>query len=532
MSKYLIKHWGGYLLGFVCLIITNILGAYIPQLIKQAIDMLGNLNSDTLLKVLLWAALMAVLMALIRTASRQIIFARGREIEFELKKDIFNHLVTLPPSYFANKQEGLVSTQAGSLISVITNDVQSLRMLGGFAMLNVFNTLVAFVITLPLMFQLHEKLTWAFLALIPLVVFFVIALSSKIKTYQAWVQEELARISEFIEQNLSGIHIIKAYAQEQAELKRFEIFNIGLRDAYMKLIQVRSFIGPVMRVIASLGFVLLLYIGGQAIIEQEFSAGDFAAYTLYIQRLIWPIATLGWLITLVYRGQVSQDRINSILDVEPTIKDRENALVKNSFDSKIELKSFDKVINKGQKVAIVGKIGSGKTILANKLMHLKELNAGEILIDGVDIKDIKLDSLRTLINIVPQTNFLFASSIAENIAYARDLSQDGIEELAKLVCIHDEIKALPDGYSSIVGERGVTLSGGQRQRIAIARALAVDPEILILDDSLSSLDETSSNKVLSNILNQRQGKTTIFIGHNQVLLEHMDQVIELERAGG
>ncbi|MDD9899061.1 MAG: ABC transporter ATP-binding protein [Candidatus Melainabacteria bacterium] len=532
MLKYIVKHYKGYLLGFFCLTITNLLGAYIPQLIKQAIDMLSSLDSDALFKLLLWATLMAVLMALIRTASRQIIFARGREIEFDLKKDIFNHLVTLPPSYFANKQEGLVSTQAGSLISVITNDVQSLRMLGGFAMLNVFNTLVAFAITLPLMFQLHEKLTWAFLTLIPIVVFFVIALSSKIKTYQTWVQEELAKVSEFIEQNLSGIHIIKAYAQEAAELKRFEGFNNGLRDAYMKLIQVRSFIGPVMRVIASLGFVLLLYIGGQAIIEQEFSAGDFAAYTLYIQRLIWPIATLGWLITLVYRGQVSQARINSILDVDPSIKDRENAIEKNSFDSKIELKTLARTINKGEKVAIVGRIGSGKTILANKLMHLKELEDGEIFIDGVDLKDIKLDSLRSLINIVPQNNFLFSNSIAENIAYARELEPEQIEELAKLVCIHDEITALPEGYQSIVGERGVTLSGGQRQRIAIARALAVDPEVLILDDSLSSLDEISARNVLCNILKQRQGKTTIFVGHNQVLLEHMDQVIELEAVDG
>mgnify|MGYP005630215069 CR=1 FL=1 len=528
MFKYLLKHYRGYLLGIVFLIITNLLAAYIPQLIKKAVDMI-EVQDSALLEVLVWASCLAVLMAIMRAVSRQIVFAIGREIEFELKKDIFNHLVTLPPSFFSENSKDGISTQAGSLISIITNDVQSIRALGGFAMLNIFNTVIAFAVILPLMFDLHTELTWAFLALIPIVILFVISLSGKIKDYQNWVQEELARISNFIEQNLSGIHIIKAYAQEQAELKRFSVINDQLKQAYMKLIQVRSFIGPVMRVIASLGFVLLLYMGGKSIIAGEFSAGDFAAYALYVQRLIWPVATLGWLITIIYRAQVSETRINGILQVDPTIKDRDNAIEKPSFETEIEIKSLNTKITKGTMVGVVGAIGSGKTILAHKLMHLKELADDEILIDGIDIKDIQLNSLRTLVNLVPQTNFLFSNSVFDNIAYAKDLNQNEVIDLAKKVNIHDEIMSLPEGYDSVVGERGVTLSGGQRQRMAIARALAIDPEILVLDDSLSSLDNESSKLILHNIIGLRKNKTTIFITHNESILTEMDQLIKLER---
>jgi ATP-binding cassette subfamily B protein len=391
------------------------------------------------------------------------------------------------------------------------------------------NTFISFVIILPLMFELHANLTWAFLALVPIVMFFVISLSGKLKAYQVTVQELLGKLSNFIEQNLSGIHIIKAYAQEEAEVKRFSIYNDELKEAYMKLVSIRSFIGPVMRVIASLGFVLLLYIGGKSVIDQDFSSGDFAAYSLYIQRLIWPVATLGWMITVIYRAQVSYQRISNILDIKPTILDKDNAIEKLHLDNSIELKSLGVTINKGSNVAVIGTIGSGKSILAHKLMHLKELADNEILIDGIDLNDIKLNSLRTMINLVIQEDFLFSTSIHENIAYAKDLSEEEVIQLAKMVNIHDEIMKLPHGYSSVVGERGVTLSGGQRQRIAIARALALDSDVLVLDDALSSLDNSSSALVLNNILKMRKGRTTIFITHKIPIVKDMDQIIVMDK---
>ncbi len=521
MYKYLTKYYPGYIIGTLLLIVTNLLGAYVPQLIKSAVEILGQVNSN-INQILIWIVVCTLVMAIVRAMSRQIIFGIGRQVEFDLKKEIFDHLITLQPSFFTEKR-------TGDLISIITNDVQSLRALGGFAMLNVANTLISFVIILPLMFELHVQLTWAFLTLIPIVIFFVISLSSRIKAYQTTVQEMLGELSNFIEQNLSGIHIIKAYAQEESELKRFSAYNDKLKEAYMKLISVRSFIGPVMRVIASLGFVLLLYIGGKSVIDQSFTPGDLAAYSLYIQRLIWPVATLGWLITIIYRAQVSYLRISKILATPPSIKDRVGAIDKVHLERAIELKSLGVTINKGSNVAVIGTIGSGKSILAHKLMHLKELADDEILIDGIDLKNIKLNSLRTMINLVLQEDFLFSTSIYENIAYAKDLNEDEVIKLAKLVNIHDEIMKLPHGYQSIVGERGVTLSGGQRQRIAIARALALNSEVLMLDDALSSLDNASSASILKNILAMRQGKTTIFITHKIPIVKDMDQIIVMDK---
>lgn len=526
---YIFKYRWGYLKGFVALIVVNLLGAYLPQVVKEAVDLLklDAIDFAIIKNAIIWLISLALIMAVFRVFSRQVIFSIGRQIEFDLKRDIFNHVVKLQPSFF-NEQ------RTGDLISIITNDVQSLRSLGGFAMLNIANTVIAFAVVLPLMFKLHANLTWAFLLLIPTILFFIVSLASSIKKFQDAVQVSLGEISNFIEENLSGIHIIKAYGQEESELSRFHGFNKTLKKNYLKLIGVRSLIGPVMRVIASLGFVLLLYFGGKGVIDESFSAGDFAAYSLYIQRLIWPVATLGWLLTVVYRAQVSQKRISKILDEKPSICDHDGSIEKKSFDNEIILTGInhdggDIRISKNKNLAIVGSIASGKTVLANKLMHLKELNDKEILIDGIDIKDIKLNDLRTLINLVPQESFLFSTSIKENIAYAVDLEDKEIEELANLVNLHDEVSNFKDGYETIVGERGITLSGGQRQRVAIARALALEPEILILDDAFSSLDNDSAASILSKILERRKGKTTILITHKIKLIRYFDEVMDMDK---
>ena len=338
----------------------------------------------------------------------------------------------------------------------------------------------------------------------------------------------LGTISHFIEQNLSGIHIIKSYGQEEAEIKRFSEQNQSLLKEYLHLIKARSFISPFMKVTASLGFILLLYIGGGAVLKSEFSLGDFAAYSLYIERLIWPIASLGWLITIIYKAQVSGKRITDVLNIKAKIADRENALAVSEFKNSIQLKSLGAQILKGQKIGIVGPIGSGKSILAQKLMRLKDCEDNEILIDDTDIKDIQIDSLRRIINIVPQETFLFSTSISENIAYGVDLEQNEIEKYSKAACFHEEVAKLEDGYETIVGERGITLSGGQRQRVAIARALAINPDILILDDALSSIDDHIASNILTNINELRKGKTTIFITHKLKIIQSSESIFVMD----
>lgn len=537
--KYIKKYWQRYLYGSFLLLCVNLLAAYIPQLIKKSVDhlkqipemqdssLLASLDSE-LTHIVILILGMAAVMAVIRTVSRWVIFGLGRQVEYDLKKDIFNHLVTLQPSYFS---------RAGDLISIITNDVQSLRGMAGFAMLNILNTTIAFCLIIPLMYDLNAKLTLYFLTLIPFILLLVTIVSQSLKKHQELVQQKLAEISSFIEENLSAIAVIKSYGQEEAELNRFAKHNKGLLKHYLDLIKTRAFIGPSMKVIASVGFILLLYIGGKSVIDENFSLGDFAAYSMYIERLIWPVATLGWLVTVVYRAKVSGDRIEKVLSENPSIADDEGSLSKTSFENELKLPllaaSEIPVIKKGETVAVVGTIASGKTVFAKKLMHLIELQKGEIFIDDVDAKNIKLKDLRAIINIVPQENFLFSTTILDNILYASDLDLREADEarclaeakrLASLVRLDKEIDSFSKGYLTELGERGVTLSGGQRQRLSIARALAVNPEILVLDDALSSVDDKTSKKILKNIMDIRKGKTTIFITHKISIVSEMDKV--------
>jgi ATP-binding cassette subfamily B protein len=509
-------------LGCVFLFLVNAIAAYIPMKIRDAINLLEYKNEFNLLNyTLLVILLLAIVMAIFRIYSRQIIFRLGRQAEFDLKKTIFNHLVKQEMNYFSKQR-------TGDLISIISNDVQSIRALAGFAMLNILNTLIAFAFTLPRMFALNIPLTWAFLCLVPLVILSVVVLSDKIKFYQELVQQKLGEMSNFIEQNISGMAIVKSFAQEDNEVNRFNIENNSLRIEYLKLVAIRSVSGPVMRSIASFGSILVLYFGGKGVIESSFDLGDFAAYTLFVQNLIWPVASFGWLVTVVYRAQVSQKRIKKILEREPEIRDLVGAIEKRTFDSKIQFNHLGKDIKKSETIAIVGTIASGKSFFANQLMRMFEVEDNQIVIDGICIRKIKLDSLRSIFTLVPQETFLFSTTVEENIAYAADLSHEEVVTLAKIVFLDEEIDNFPNGYQTIVGEKGITLSGGQKQRISIARALAVNPEVIIFDDAFSSLDNISTSNILKNILELRKGKTTIFITHKIQITELMDRIFVMD----
>ncbi len=531
--RYISKYRTTYAWGFLILLLVNLLSAYIPQLIRSAINLLENtsgrilaLESQLINQIVVQIIVLAILMALLRTASRWLIFGLGRQIEYDLKSDIFQHLLRFEPKFF-NKY------QAGDLISIMTNDVQSIRGMAGFAVLNLLNTIIAFAIIVPLMFKLNALLTSCFLLLIPLVLLVVAAVSKQIKDYQELVQEKLAEISRFIEQNLSAIHIIKAYAQEASERKRFQKQNQSLLADYLKLVRARAFMGPCMRVIASAGFILLLYFGSQAVYKGEFNIGDFAAYSLYIERLLWPIGTLGWLVTIIYRAKVSGERIQGLLQIQPEICDAPDAVSIRAFERSIQLPylSLNPVpeILAGSSTAIVGSIGSGKSRLVRKLMRLEDSQAGEIFVDGLDITKISLESLRSVFSIVPQESFLFSATVRENILYAtNDDSLEHARALAELVALDEEISNLPQAYDTLIGERGITLSGGQRQRIAIARALARKPQVLILDDALSSVDAQTAEFIMAKIKKLRQGLTTIWITHKASQAEQMDRVLFMD----
>jgi len=525
LGAYLRPHWRITLSGIIALLLVNGLGVYIPLLIRNAIDTLQVAFSFN--QVVEYALLILVLssvMLVIRMLSRIWLFGVGRQVEFDLKQKIFQHLLTLEPSYFA------VNT-AGDLISKATSDVENIRRLLGFAVLSLFNTLFAYGLTVPVMLGINVELTLAALAVYPLMFFLVQLFSDRLRKEQLEVQEKLSDMSELIQEDMSGIALIKIYAQEENERRAFAAKNQQLLTANLQLGKTRNTLFPLIGGLANISILVILWLGATRIAQGSLSIGDFVALFIFVERLIFPTALLGFTITAYQRGEVSIDRIESILTVTPKIQDAPDVVHLSPAEVKGEitaknltftypgaktpaLKNVNFTIHPGETVAIVGAIGSGKTTLANALPRLLEIDEGQLFLDGQDITKLSLTDLRGAIAYVPQDNFLFSTTIKNNIRYGDPVSEQPVVELAaKQSQIHPEIRNFPQQYKTIVGERGITLSGGQRQRTALARALLVDAPVLILDDALSSVDNQTATQILNNLAGGTKRKTVVFITH-------------------
>ena len=538
-------------LGIGALLVVNALGVFLPWFVKIAIDDLGSIVSQEGVESLqqhlstlsLYAGVLlavSTIRALIRTASRVWMFGAGRQVEFRLKQQIFEHLLRLPASYFGQ-------TSTGELINRSTSDVDNVRRLLGFAILSLFNTIFAYAMTVPAMWVTDAYLTLVALGVYPLMLILVKTTSERLRTEQARVQERLGEMSELIQEDMNGIAPIKVYGQEANEWAEFGRRNRKLLDANLDLALTRNLLFPALTVLASASILLLLVFGGPRIVAGDLSLGDFTQLTLYVEQLVFPTALLGFTITAYQRGQVSIDRLEAILSVEPTIVDRPDAVAvdPHEIDGRLEarhlsftyvdgdrpvLEEISFAVEPGETVAIVGPIGSGKTTLAEMIPHLLELNAGQLFLDGVDITSIQLGSLRRAIAYVPQESFLFGASVRDNIRYGLpDATDEDVRLAAKAARIHDEIENFPHGYDTIVGERGITLSGGQRQRVALARALLVDTPVLLLDDSLSSVDNQTGQEILANLSRGTRAKTVIFISHRLTAAAEADRILVMDR---
>jgi ATP-binding cassette subfamily B protein len=478
-------------------------------------------------------------MWVVRMASRITIFGVGRQVEFDLKQKIFEHLLQMEPAYF------YINT-AGDLINRATNDLDNIRRLLGFAVLSLANTLFAYVLTLPVMLSINVRLTLVSLSVYPLMLIIVQLFSDKLRSEQLAVQEELSGLSDLIQEDMSGMALIKIYAQEENERRAFHQMNQQLLQANLNLAQSRNVLFPMIQGLAYISLLVLLGLGGSAIARGEISVGDFVALIVFSERLVFPTALLGFTITTYQRGEVSVDRIEAILAAEPKIKDTPSSIaiptpVKGELKAEnltytypgakipaLDNVSFD--IAAGETVAIVGSIGSGKSTLANALPHLLDIAPSSLFLDGSDLSQIKLADLRGAIAYVPQDSFLFSTSIKNNIRYGDPLSeQSKIERVAKEAQIHAEILNFPQQYETIVGERGITLSGGQRQRTALARALLVDAPVLILDDALSSVDNQTATDILKNLSTGVQQKTVIFISHQLSAAAMCDRIFVMDK---
>jgi ATP-binding cassette, subfamily B, multidrug efflux pump len=538
LGTYLRPHWLATARGIYALFLVNLLAVLMPLLIRDGIGALRQAQYGQVWRDSFWVLGLATVMWGIRMLSRTLLFGVGRQVEFDLKQKIFNHLLDLDPAYFA-------ANTTGDLINRATSDVENIRRLLGFAILSLANTLFVYVMILPTMFWINLRLSLVAVAVYPFMLLLVSLFSNQLRNQQMQVQEELSKLSELIQEDMSGIALIKIYAQEATERAAFAELNDRLLAANLKLARTRNILFPVLQGVTAVGTLLLLWLGSSALESGALSVENFIALILYVGQLAFPTALLGFTITAYQRGEVSIDRIEAILSVPPKIQTRPGAIAippeqfrgqltaqnltfayPDSAQPALEQVSF--TIEPGEMVAIVGPIGSGKSTLANALPRLLDIQPGQLFLDGHDITDLRLPDLRGAIAYVPQDSFLFSLSIADNIRYSNPFADEyEVQMAAKQAQLDGEIQNFPQQYATLVGERGITLSGGQRQRAALARALLVDAPILILDDALSSVDNQTATQILRN-LSSGARQTVLFISHQMSAAASADRILVMD----
>lgn len=540
LGKYLHPYWKEIFWGICTLFVVNALGIHISMLIRDNLLQLHQQSSfQQLLLYSAYIVILATTMWIVRMLSRLIIFGVAREVECDLKQRIFQHLITLEPAYF-------YTNTCGDLITRATSDIGHIRRLLGFSVLSVTNVIFVYILTLPVMLAINSHASILVIVIYPVMLFTVNIFSKQLQNQQFKVQEGLSEISELIQSDISGMALIKIYAQEANEIHAFDQLNQKLLKANLNLAKIRNFLFPIIEGMSYISVLLLLTVGSAGIEVGNVNIADFIALIFLAEQLVFPTALLGFTMTAYKRGEVSIDRIAAIFQSQPRVRDQNQ--VKSISLSKIKgklvaidlsytytgaknpaLHKVNFTINPKERVAIVGPIGCGKSTLANILPRLLDISPGQLFLDDYDITELPLAQLREAIAYVPQDSLLFNASIGDNICYGEPLTgRDKIEWAAKQSHIHQEIMNLPQKYDTLVGERGIILSGGQRQRIALARALLIDAPILIIDDALSSVDNKTAAKIL-NSLYKEQNKTVIFISHHLSAAAQADRILVMDK---
>jgi ATP-binding cassette subfamily B protein len=543
IGRYLRPHRKAVLLGALALVVVNVLSVSIPLLVRQVID---DLQDGFALRDLLHAAALIVVLATVmggvRLISRMLVFGVGRQVEADLKQQIFDHLLKQEPGW-------VQTTGSGEVISRATSDVENVRRLLGFAILSLTNTALAYALTLPAMLAIDPWLSLAAVGLYPLMLMVVRLFGGRMMRQQRRQQEALASLSDLIQEDLSGISAIKIYGQEATEQTAFAGRNRVYRDAALNLARTRSTLFPLLEGISSISLLILLALGSGQLESGRLSIGDIVALILFVERLVFPTALLGFTLNTFQTGQVSLERIEEILQRKPRIvSPLEPVRVDHPGRGSIEARgltisypgtsrpalldvSFS--VAPGELVAVVGPVGCGKTTLARALGRMVEVPSGQLWIDGNDITRLTLSDLRGLVGLVPQEGFLFTASLAENLRYGDpEAPFSRVERAAQQARLEADIKGFPDGYETLVGERGITLSGGQRQRTSLGRALLVDSPLLVLDDALASVDNNTAAAILRSIRAEQskegQGRTILMISHQLSAAAACDRVLVME----
>lgn len=545
LNKYIYRYKYHFLGGLFFVLISNFFSLYPPKILGYAVDMvqdnivlsknLGSYSNKDFFNffksLLLVASLAIIITSLIRGVfmffMRQTLIVMSRKIEYDLKNDVYAHYQKLSTSFYKRNN-------TGDLMSRITEDVSRVRMYLGPAIMYFINLVTLFAMIIFTMFKINAYLSFIVLLPLPILSYSIYKVSTLINLKSENIQSKLSDLTSFCQETFSGIRVIKSFVRERDNEVLFDKNCDDYKSKSLELAKVEALFSPMMLLLIGLSTVLTIYIGGMEVMRGRFTTGNIAEFVFYINMLTWPVASLGWLVSLVQRASASQKRINEFLNTPPDIVN-ENQVKLDSVDT-IEfenvsfdypdtgikaLKNINLKINKGNKVAIVGRTGSGKSTFAELLLRCYDTTTGVVKINGEDIKKIDLHKFRELTGYVPQDVFLFSETITNNILFGLRPSQEANpEEAARKAVIDKDITKLRHGYDTLVGERGVMLSGGQKQRISLARALIKDPDLLILDDCLSAVDVRTENKILNNFKKEFEGRTVIFITHR--LFSQMD----------
>ncbi len=540
LKYYIRRYWRRYLFGGVCLFGTATLVMWIPWWIREAVRIIeegGSLRDVTFYAALIGGA--AVLQGLVRTVSRVLIFNAGRNVEYDLRNDLFAHLQRLPVSFYQ-------SHRTGDLMSRLINDISAVRVMLGPGVLNFVNAPLYYVYALVLMFSMDARMTLAALAPFPLLIYAAGKFRGQIMKSSLEVQQQMSVLSSHVQENLSGMHVVKAHAQEKFQTGQFVGLNEEYRDRSMKMARLRGIVTPVMQGINGLTILIVIWYGGIRVARGDLLVADIVAFIAYLNVLAWPTAAFGWMFSLVERGRAAMKRLEEIFKIEPAIADGESPLPIHGVKEGIEFRdvsfAYERQKNAngalsgitfmlpvGRTVGLVGRIGSGKSTAAQLVPRLFDVGSGEILVDGQDIRKLSLRDLRKTLGYVPQDPFLFSTTLRRNLAFGReDVTEEELNRAVAIAKLDRDLEVFPKKLDTIVGERGVTLSGGQKQRATLARALVTNPPVLILDDCLSSVDAQTEAEILQGLKSVLKEKTCLIISHRISAVREADEILVFE----
>ncbi len=542
LIPYLKKHKRKIIIGLVFVTVSNLCSTYAPRIIGDAVDLIkrgaeteaADFQMSQIYAAIVKLALLTAGSALFMFLTRRTIILSSREIEYDLRKDLVNSIKEKPISFFHRRS-------SGSILAYSSNDAPAAREFMGPAVMFGSNAITVSALVLYFMININPEVTIISLLPLPAIAVIVYFLGKRIRFSFNKVQEGFANLSEFLQESYSGMQIIKAYGKEIQERKNFKKKNLDYFGKNMKLAKYQSVMMPSLLLMVGLSQVLVLGYGGYKAMNGEITLGELTQFFIYLNMLIWPFASIGWITNVVQRASASSERLHNIIDDSADEKEKQ-ATELESFDFNGEIK-FENValeyeknkkvfenlsfaIRAGKIVGVTGGIGTGKSSILNLITKLYRPSKGKIIIDGKELSEIPTEALRKNISVVTQDPFLFSTTIKENIAFGKlDAKETEIIEAAKKAALHDEIISFPEGYDSILGERGVSLSGGQKQRLALARALLTNSQLLILDDALSAVDSDTESEILSNLSRGRENKTIIVISHRISTLEIADKII-------